>query len=131
MKSAGPPGYASSTPLSPPAAFQQPQQSKPNYSSTPTASSALGLKPATTGAAAPASKGTGGFDELWSSSLSGFGGASASASKPAAGDGQKKSMLDLEREKAQGSLWGNNGNAGQQQQQQKPASSGGFDDFLL
>ncbi|KZT59407.1 ENTH-domain-containing protein [Calocera cornea HHB12733] len=70
----------------------------------------------------PASGGA--FDDLWSMSL----GSSAPKPAAAASSSGSKTMLDLQREKAQSSLWGQGTGTGGAA---KPAGSGGFDDLLL
>lgn len=83
-----------------------------------------------------ASKGAANFDDLWNMSLGGS--AASAAAKPAPGG---KSMKDLEKEKAQATIWG--GGAQSQSQSQwgnfggstttssSAAPSGGADDLLL
>jgi len=108
----------------------------PSYTSMNTSmlSPTLSSGPKVTTPAAPAAggkPGSGAFDDLWNMSL----GSSAPKPTTTASSGNK-SMLDLQREKAQSNLWGQNGGAG------KPAAtgagaagktggSGGFDDLLL
>ncbi|EJU02936.1 ENTH-domain-containing protein [Dacryopinax primogenitus] len=72
-----------------------------------------------------ASKPAGAFDDLWSMSL----GSSAPKPTSTAVNNGNKSMLDLQREKAQANLWGQA--AGGTGTTTKPAGSGGFDDLLL
>ena len=60
-----------------------------------------------------AAKASGGFDDLWSMSL---GSSSAASAKPATGAGTNKTIKDLEREKAQATIWGSG---------KAPASGGG------
>ncbi|KZO96757.1 ENTH-domain-containing protein [Calocera viscosa TUFC12733] len=80
---------------------------------TPAAAPAAAAKPASGGA----------FDDLWNMSLG------SSAPKPTApsSNNGNKTMLDLQREKAQSSLWGQSSGAGAA----KPAGTGTFDDLLL
>lgn len=75
----------------------------------------------------------GGFDDLWSMSLG-----SSGAAKPAANNsGAKKSIKDLEKEKAQASIWGGAGGANSMgtafraSSNTQASSSGGNDDLLL
>ncbi|KAF8606797.1 ENTH-domain-containing protein [Ceratobasidium sp. AG-I] len=79
------------------------------------------IRTAAVGAAANmgggAAKASGGFDDLWSMSL---GSSSAASAKPAAGAGTNKTIKDLEREKAQATIWGSG---------KAPASGGGFGGF--
>ncbi|KDQ08315.1 hypothetical protein BOTBODRAFT_179949 [Botryobasidium botryosum FD-172 SS1] len=137
--------------------------SQPQYKSSAFGTSSTPLSPTTPtvpmggmrgpsqlgGAAAPkpASKpaSSGNFDDLWSMSLGGAGGASNKAAAGAAG--ANKSIKDLEREKAQASIWGGVQAQGQGQSgQQRPgnfgmgmgssagfggSASGGGDDLLL
>lgn len=93
-----------------------PAPARPNYTSTPSASA----KPA---AAAPSK---GGFDDLWTSSLTSFSGAAPAASGTQAG----KSIKELEREKMQASLWGGGGQQGGQQKTPVKPTMGAFDDLL-
>jgi len=100
----------------------------PSYTSmntsmmSPTLSSAS--KVGTPAAPAAGAKPVNAFDDLWNMSLGG------SAPKPVstAANTGNKSMLDLQREKAQSNLWGQNSAAGK-----APATggSGVFDDLLL
>jgi len=63
----------------------------------------------------------GNFDDLWSMSL---GSKSSSTARPNAGPTQGKSMKDIEKEKAQASIWG-----GASQAQTRPAMGSGFGSF--
>ena len=97
--------------------------SRPSYTSTASQSTTSAVSPKPTGASA-SSGGLGGFDDLWNTSLSSAG--VKAAKKPSGG----KTMSDLDREKAMGSLWGKT-----QQQQAggaaKPSGGSGFDDLLM
>jgi len=93
-------------------------------SPTLTAGPKFGTQAATPAAASKPASG-GAFDDLWSMSLG------SSAAKPAApANTGNKSMLDLQREKAQSNLWGQSASAGTGSAA-KPASSSTFDDLLL
>ncbi|QRV77722.1 epsin amino-terminal-like (ENTH) domain protein [Ceratobasidium sp. AG-Ba] len=87
--------------------------SAPIMSPTSTGSQVRTSAAANAGSAAP--KSSGNFDDLWSMSL----GSGSTASKPAAGTGTSKSIKDLEKEKAQATIWGTGG-------AKPPASGGGF-----
>ncbi|KAG8685362.1 Epsin-3, clathrin recruitment and traffic between the Golgi and endosome [Ceratobasidium sp. 394] len=65
-----------------------------------------------------AAKSSGNFDDLWSMSL---GSSSTASAKPATGASAGKSIKDLEKEKAQATIWGSGG--------KPPASGGGFGAF--
>lgn len=121
-----------SQPLSPTAVggARPPMQQSMSASSGPNyfASAAPVMSPTTTGtgsqirtpaagASGGAAKSTGNFDDLWSMSL---GSSSATSAKPAAGAGTNKTIKDLEREKAQATIWGSG---------KAPASGGGFGGF--
>ncbi|KAG8693706.1 Epsin-3, clathrin recruitment and traffic between the Golgi and endosome [Ceratobasidium sp. 395] len=118
------PTSLSGAPARPPMQSTMSASSGPNYfasapimsptSTTGSTGSQVRTPGAPTGGAAKAS---GNFDDLWSMSL---GSSSTSSAKPATGAGAGKSIKDLEREKAQATIWGSGG---------KPASGGGFGAF--
>jgi len=130
-----------------PSAFVNAPQRTTSYTSTPsTMGSGLlspSLQPTSTptsaGAGVAASKPTGtstgakstggGFEDLWSMSLSSAGG---STQKKAASGTGGKSMLEIEREKAQKGLWGAptvTSNSGTGVKSAAPPSNGGFGNF--
>jgi epsin len=101
--------------------MMSPTAAAPNYTSpiqsqplrpTGTSSPAIGTTAASAGkpAAAPAAKssGGGGFEDLWTMSLGS--GASAKPATPASSTAGK-SMMDIQREKAQAAMWGSGGGA--------------------
>jgi epsin len=131
---ASPPSYSNYSPAPSTQASQPAMTSRPSYTSTASnaAPTPSALSPKPTG-------GSSTFDDLWTTSLSSLGpGAAAAAGKTSA---PKKSINDLEREKAMNKLWGPSPSAAPVQSQQNqfgqgssgaPAqSSGGGDDLLL
>jgi len=107
--------------------------SRPSYTSATSQSTVPAVSPKPTGASSSSGGGLGGFDDLWNTSLSSAG--VKVAQKQTGG----KTMGDLDREKAMGSLWGKT----QQQQQaggfagastgaaSNPSGGSGFDDLLM
>ncbi|KAJ8481753.1 hypothetical protein ONZ45_g15196 [Pleurotus djamor] len=106
---------------------------KPTVSAVPPRTTMTPSSAAMTPTSTTSSKGGSNFDDLWSMSLG------SSASKPATGTGQGKSIKDLEREKAMAGLWGAGGKppagAGASSfgnfGNGAPASSNNGDDLLL
>lgn len=119
--------------------------SRPSYTSGGGATSGM-TSPSATSATAASKKPGSAFDDLFSSSLStmssggGAGGnKAASSSAGMAGAGGKKTIKEMEQEKAMASLWGapQSPQAGAQRAQGQSAAAkqaqaaGGFDDLLL
>lgn len=115
--------YSYGQPLSP--NYTKPSQpamtARPSYTSGNSTTNPVVAKPSASS----------GFDDLWNTSISGVGGAK-NGNAAGGGGGGKKTMADLEREKAQNGLWGGGSGSGSGSgAQQKPPGGGAFDDLLF
>ncbi|KZT37343.1 ENTH-domain-containing protein [Sistotremastrum suecicum HHB10207 ss-3] len=125
---------AAAAPLMSPAIAPQPAR-QPSYTSPTQSFSPLAAsKPTSPSIGGPSKSAGGGFDDLWNLSL----GSSSSAPKPSGSSGGSKSIMELEREKAQAGIWSGNSqsqtfgsfSSGANTTSSNNASSG-FDDLLL